>query len=152
MRPRTTRLAPCAREHLEQQIVDDAVHGAGHADAEREREPDDGDQPGASPQGTDSDPNVAQEVTREMCAPLTGRVLLVHAAKGASRAIDIPELAERLRARRRPLEAGSTQLLGPRVDVKRELGIDVGGNVGAPEMEIAMPFSRSLAMIQLTDG
>ena len=37
-----------AGQRLEQEIIDDAVHGTGHADAEGEREPDDGDEPGAS--------------------------------------------------------------------------------------------------------
>src|SRR5688500_20050155 len=82
-----------AGERLEQDIVDDAVHGTGHADPQREREPDDGDEAGAAPEGTRRDADVAQDVARRVSAALAGRVVLIHAAKGAAREIDVAELS-----------------------------------------------------------
>ena len=58
-------------------------------------------------------------------------------AKRAAREIDVAELAERLRARGRARRSPSSHSSSrARIDVKRDLGIDVGGDVRAPEAKI----------------
>jgi hypothetical protein len=65
------------------------------------------------------------------------RMLLVHGAHLAPHAGDIAELAQRLLSRSGRCHPASHQLIGARIEMKLQLGVDILPDVRTPESEIA---------------
>src|SRR5215475_9442800 len=105
---RDERSAVRAWQRPEEISVDHAVHRARDPNAEREGDRDGGAQPRIAREPAERDANLAREPRTQPSAARNRRVPLVHLAQRTPSAIEISELAKRLRSCGRGLESSIT--------------------------------------------
>ncbi len=130
-------------QRLEQDAVDHAEDRGVGADAERKGDDGDHGEQGLMAQRTQRVAKVLSQHAQSLRAAHPAEPPLVGGSTHAPKMVEIAEAPERFEPRRLRRHAAGDQLLDDFFEMKAELLLDVGFDVGAKEAEIAPPERRS---------